>query len=227
MVLTKLVLSLGKMKKIIHILGLLMFCFKGFSQIMPYRDLFFWNKEEIAKNSIQKIQAYEFEYFSDSIIADSNISKGLLQTEEIYDSLGRIVSKTNFYPYSDLGSIKRILVYNPEGAVHSFLQFTRDSLTQSEFYVWQNQLLKEWKITMIKNGEKLQFEKETRYNVQNQPVFEQLKHEKKVIQADSIHTYPYKNANVRVRKNAKTKEVLDSIITYPIDGDTVYKKEIY
>jgi hypothetical protein len=215
------------MNKRIYTLIFTLVLTKGFSQIMPYKDLFFWNKEDLAKNRVQKIEAYEFEYFKDSIIADSNINKGLLQVEEIYDSLGRIVSKTNFYSYSDVEYIKRSLGYNPDGTVNTYLQFSKDSLIQTEFYLWQNHLLKEWKILMIKDGEKHHFDKEIKYNTLNQPILEILKHEKKTVQSDSIKNYQYKNLSIRVRKNAKTKEVLDSIVTFPLDGDTVYKKEIY
>jgi hypothetical protein len=135
-------------------LSIILFLFASnlhvFGQVMPYEDMFFWNIKELNSNRIKKISAYEFKNLGDSTIADSNITKGELQTEEYYDNLGRIIVKKNHYPYSDIELKKRELTYLGN-RVGTFKYYVTNELARSETYTWNQERLDYWEVKQIEH----------------------------------------------------------------------------
>ena len=197
------------------------------AQVFPFQDLFFWSENNIQGNKIAQLDGYEFEYFQDSIIADSNITLGIHQTEEYFDSIGRVTKKINHYSYSDVGYKKRVIYYSPDGHVKSYFHYSKESLERAEMYEWRNGKLENWKITAsTPEGLKI-FVKEIIRDGKGQEIFQLLKKGRKVLSKDSIKHFINDDVEIRIKKNIASNKTIDSIVQYKASGDTTFKKEIF
>lgn len=202
------------------------FLFTG-AQVFPYQDLFFWSQENMQQNKITQLDGYEFDYVEDSIIVDSNITLGIHQTEEYFDTIGRVIQKINHYSYSDVGYKKRVIHYGEDGHVKSYFHYSKESLERAEIYEWKNGRLENWRISAVTPEGLKNFVKEIIRDSKGQEIFQLLKKGRKILSKDSINFYVDNGSKIRTRKNIATKEVLDSIVDYKTIGDTIIKKEIY
>lgn len=198
-----------------------------FAQVFPYQDLFFWSQKDFLANKIVQLDGYEFDYFEDSLIVDSTIFLGIHQTEEYFDSLGRITQKTNHYAYSDVLLKKRLISYHTYGNVKSYFHYSKDSLERAELYEWENGKLDQWKISVPTPYGLKNYSKEITRNPNGQETIESLKIGKKTLAKDTIIYYKTKDYISRVKKHLPSMEVADSIIEYTATGDTTLKKDIY
>jgi hypothetical protein len=208
------------------ILLLIVSSLSGFSQVMPYEDMFFWNQTDLNNNRVKKITAYEFKDVKDSIIADTNIVKGEMQTEEYYDNLGRIIIKKNHYPYSDIELKKRELTYLGN-RVGTFKYYVTNELVRSETYTWNQERLDYWEVKQIEHGQEFMFTKQILRNMLYKPTNELIKSGKRVISNDTIIYFSGDHSHSNIRYNKKTKTLIDSTVFFNPDGDTLFHKEVY
>jgi hypothetical protein len=213
--------------RILGIVWILIGVNSAFAQVFPYEDLYFWSKKDILANKIKYIYGYQFENDTTFVFHDSLCTIEKLQTEEFFDSYGRIIAKTNFYPYTDVGYKKREIGYNNNNEISSYSHFTRTKLDRSEQYIYQSSLLVEWNLMIEEHGFKQHFTKKIDYDLHRRPYLETISTPKKKISKDSIYHFAEENFTAIVRKNAQTKEVVDSVVLYKVSGDTLLKKEIY
>ncbi len=202
--------------------GILCYPITSYSQVMPYQDMFFWFKDDIEKNQIKKIEAYEFTNLGDSIIIDSNITKGELLTEEHYDNSGRIIIKKNHYPYSDIEYKKREITYLGN-RVGTFKLYTNTKLERVETYSWNNDVLDLWHIKTFDNNQEQAYTKQIGRNMLEKPTNELIKMGNKILNNDTLIYV----GNATIRFNKASKKQIDSTLIYPSNSDTVYKSEIF
>jgi hypothetical protein len=196
-------------------------------QVYPFQDLFFWSQEDLLKNKISQIDGYEFEASPDSLKRIKDYTTGEHQTEETFDSLGRIRSKTNFYLYSDIGSKKRELNYNLHDQVVFYANYEKDSLKREEHYIWSDSELENWTVKVIEEGEEINFSKETQCNNHGLEIQEILKIGKKIMRLDTIIYLETDAYKIKVRRDKIKNKQIDSLIVFKTKGDTLFKQEIY
>jgi hypothetical protein len=203
----------------------LVFAWQVLGQIMPYEELFFWSNQAMKNAEIKTLYAYQF----DSTVAleenpsKETIEKGTLQTIETFDEHGRVLTKINLYPYSDIGSKTRIIAYDPSGWVEKYQYYEGEDLIRDEVYTWRLNALRTWQITFWQEGDKLISNKAFDYNQDLKPICERILLNGKIIQIDSI-TY---DSTTTTRKNAKTKKISETIKLKTPIGDTTFNKEVY
>lgn len=198
-------------------------------QNLPYQDMSFWRTEMIQAHKVTSIASYEFPFQPDSIVPDSLINTGIQQTLEEFDSLGRIIAKTNFFTFSDQQYAKRLLTYSDEGLVKSYFHYSQTELVRAELYHWENGLLDNWIITVNEPEMRTPkvFSKEIKRDINGTDRMILVKEGRKIVMADSLSHLQKPWGNVTLIKPVRGIKVRDSIVQYHPKGDTVFKKMIY
>lgn len=222
---------------------ILCFCFiifllnSGYSQ-PKITDLQQFAPDIIRQNGIRKITAYEKDYekpyydYKMIIIPDSAMlaeekNFGVRQSLEIYDTLGRMIQKENFWSYSDLGHIKKVYVYDANYKINAIEHYKDSTLERKEEFMYDmvgHMVL--WKVTLFEQG--IILFKQYQNDKQGNPMRIKIFMGKELIRKDSIaYTYDNQNRVITEKGYDKYNLNMDSISYKHTDGDTIMLQEIF
>ena len=215
------------MSRYLIVSSLFILTLKVWGQELPYNNLFFWDKEKITENEVNSIHSYRFPYLKDSVLVDSVISTGIWQTEEKFDSLGRIVEKINHYKFSDRGDQSKRIEYNKAGKVETFTHYERDKLVRAEAYEWSEGKLDSWSISVPEENGFTNYKKEIIYSRKGSEIKIRLKKGRKVLSEDTVILIERPTFSARVVKSGKNRQTKDSVVYHVTSKDTLLKKDVY
>lgn len=195
----------------------------------PYDEIQKFPKEIIVEHGISKIIGWEYAVNDTIAEIDTTTIKPFKQTEEIYDSLGRLVSKENFWPYSDDDPLKRLFFYDDQNRIVKYQEFYGLSLSVTEtFFYDKNNNLQSWSASFEKK-KKRNFLEIVAYDSLSSPVKMSVKVGKK-LKAEHYIENTYNDDQQRILEicHDNKKHLVDSVTyVYPQESDTVYIKKIY
>lgn len=196
----------------------------------PYADIQQYPKETIAKNKVYKITAWEYvQEETIEQVLDTTVIDPFKQSVEIFDTLGRLVSKENFWPYSDEEPLKRIFQYDSLDNISSYEEYIGKELVSKEIFTYDSvNNLKTWSAEKIKKRQKY-FQEIINYDSLNNPTQITVQLGKKIVANQYIdYVYNiYKKPILEICRDDK-QHLVDSVFyKYPKESDTLYIKSIY
>jgi len=200
----------------------------NFAQKLPYEELLFWNKEMIISNHVKCIKSYNINYDEDTTGNDSIFIQSHLHTEELFDSVGRITSKTNHYPFADIGFKKRVVAYDHKDRIDSFYLYSANGFERIETYDWQNDTVTNWMVEDFTIAQRpIKFRRIIEKD-ENGKITQIIKQDWKVKFRYRFETYETDSFSALVRIDLTSGQIADStVIHHRLNGDTTYKKEIF
>lgn len=210
------------------IISLLFISNKLFAQ-NPYADIQQYPKETIAKNKVYKITAWEYVQEETIEVLDTTAIDPFKQSVEIFDTLGRLVLKENFWPYSDEEPLKRIFQYDSLNNISSYEEYIGKELVSKEIFTYDSvNNLKTWSAEKIKKRQKY-FQEIINYDSLNNPTQITVQLGKKIVVNQYIdYVYNiYKKPILEICRDDKQRLVDSVFYKYPKDSDTLYIKNIY
>ena len=201
-------------------------------------DLQKFSPDNIKKNKIKSITTYEKGYdkpyydYKSIIIPDSatmaeSLELGIRQSLEHYDTLGRIISRENYFEYSDAGLITQKYVWDINHNINIIEHYKDSTLERKEEFFYDmvgNMIL--WKVSVY--AESFILFKKYEHNKQGDPVKIKIFIGKDLVRADSIaYTYDVQGRITNERGFDMYKANLDSIAYAHHQGDTLFIQEIF
>lgn len=196
----------------------------------PYVDIQQYPKETISKNKVYKITAWEYTQ-EESIegVLDTTVIDPFKQSVEVFDSLGRLVSKENFWPYSDEEPLKRVFKYDSLDNIILYEEYIGEELTVKEVFTYDSfNNLKTWSAEQIRKRQKY-FEETIHYDSLNYPIQISVKLGKKTVANQHIdYVYNINQKPILEICRDDKKRLVDSVFyKYPKESDTLYIKNVY
>ncbi len=197
----------------------------------PYDEIQKFPKEVILEHGIMKIIGWEYAVNDTVTTVDTTNIKPFKQTEEIYDTNGRLVSKENFWPYSDEEPLKRLFYYDEQDRIIKYEEYHGLKLGVTEQFTYdEKNNMETWLAEFSKRKKRNKnFLETVEYDSLSSPVKMSVKIGRKVrLEHDIENTYNDNNQRITEVCRDNKKRLVDSVAyTYPEESDTVYVKKIY